>query len=454
MRLTHALTALLCAGLLCITAAAEALPDDTVLPDIPSAAPVIQIENAHIYENMNQSYAQGYEPLTDGDSAVIVLPLCCESDEKPESLRVSVGLTPSDSAFVVRNYEQTVPLALHTASDGTEQEIYLAVFWIQLSENRVNGCYPVQLLVAEGSAYTVYVNITDGIDPNAEEPAPPPETAPPEEPVILQPKILVQRISGGEIAAGDTAELCITLKNTSHTETLENLTVTAAAPPYLTLEAAADTLYFEKIEADAEFEAVFRCRTDADTPAGSYDLPLQFDFAYGKGMTGAGSGTARLTVTQPVQMSFPQVAIPAEAVVSDRLELHIQALNLGKSDAANVRAELTADGLLPEGTAFIGTVAGGTSAEAILYVQVSSKRGAEPYGSTSGQITFSYTDETGAEHTETQNFTIMLKSPFSDRTSAPQQADSRAWIWIMAGIGGGILLLTGLLLLRRKRGTA
>lgn len=454
MKLPRILTALLCAGLLCMPAAADSLTDAPDPPEITPAVPAIQIQNTHIYEHMQQSYAQGYEPLIDGGFVVIVLPLYCESEEKPESLRVSVVPEPSNSPFVIRNYEQTVPLAIHMASDGTEQEIYLAEFWLELSAERVNGCYPVQFSIADAGVWTVYVNITDGIDSNAEEPVPLPETTPPEEPVILQPKILVQSISGEEIAAGETAELHITLKNTSHTEELQNLTVTASAPPYLTLEAAADTLYFEEIGADAEFDAVFRIRTAADTPAGSFDLPLQFDFAYGKGMTGAGSGTARITITQPVQMKFQQVAIPAEAIVSDRLELHIQALNLGKTTAANVRAELTADGLLPEGTAFIGDVAGGTAAEAVLYVQVSSKRGAEPYGDTTGQITFTYTDENGIDHTETQDFSLMLKSPFSERTSEPEQADSRAWVWIMAGIGGSVLLLSGILLQRRKRGTA
>lgn len=109
----------------------------------------------------------------------------------------------------------------------------------------------------------------------------------------MQPKILVQSVSGGSVDAGNPVDLHITLKNTSHSEALQNLTVTASAPEQLTLDAASDTLYFENIPADAEFEAVFRCKTKPATPAGTYDLPLQFDFAYGKGMTGAGSGKAR-----------------------------------------------------------------------------------------------------------------------------------------------------------------
>ena len=274
-----------------------------------------------------------------------------------------------------------------------------------------------------------------------------------EETVVLMPKILVQSVSGNEIQAGETAELHITLKNMSRTEALLNLTVTTSASAPMDLQSP-DTLYFEKIKANAEFEAVFRCKIPSDAPAGPYILPLQFDYAYGKGMNGSGSGNVRMAVTQPVKMEFPQVVMPAEAVVSDRLELHLQALNLGKTAVSNVRAELSADGLLPDGTAFIGAVAGGTSAEAMLNVQVSAKRGADPYGETDGQIRFTYTDENGADHTETQNFSITLKSPFSNRASEPQQADPHAWVWIITGICAAILLLICVLFFRRKRGAS
>ena len=449
MRFIQMIAALICACLLCIPVSAEDLPEQTDLQEsVPASAPVLLIDNAHIYANMQQSYAQGYEPLIDGDYAVIVLPLCCESAEKPDSVRVSVGLEPG-SPFVVKNYEQTVSLAVHTDTDGSAHEIYLAEFWLAMYRDRVNGCYPVMLQVADFGAYTVYVNITDGIDPNAQT-AEPVQTEPKEEPVILMPKILVQSIAGGSMQAGESAELHITLKNTSRTEALQNLTLTASAAAPFSLQSA-DTLYFEQIAANAEFEAVFVCQAAPDAPAGSYTLPLQFDFAYGKGMTGSGSGNVRLTVTQPVRMEFPAVVLPAEAVVSDRLELHIQAINLGAAAAQNVRAELTCDGLLPEGTAFLGSVSGGTSAESVLHVLVTAKRGAELYGETSGQILFIYEDASGSEHTETQDFTLMLKSPFSERPAEPKQASPKYWLRIMAGIGGGILLLTAYLILRRRK---
>ncbi len=456
MKLLPVLTVLISACLLGFSVSAEESPAQTDIPQsVSKSAPVLLIDNAHTYPDMPQSYAQGYEPLIDGNEAVIVLPLCCEDDEKPESVRISAKVTP-DSPFIVRNYEQTVPLALHADTDGAEHEIYLAKFRLAMHPERMNGCYPVLLQTADSGAYTVYVNITDGTDPHAETPAPEPEPVyepepvQTEPPVILMPKILVQGVTGSTVQAGDSAALHITLKNTSHTEPLQNLTVTAAAAAPVHLQSA-DTLYFERIAADAEFEAVFVCQVPPDAAAGSYTLPLQFDFAYGRGMNGAGSGNVSMEVTQPVKMDFPQVVLPAEAVVSDRLELHIQAINLGVTAAQNVRAELSCEGLLPEGTAFLGTVSGGTSAECVLPVQVTAKRGAALYGDTAGQITFTYTDESGAEHTETQQIALELKSPFSERRTEPEQASPKYWVWIMAGIGGGILLLAGYLMFRRRK---
>ena len=460
MKLISILTALICLCLLGFSVYADDVPEQTDIPEINTkSAPVLLIDNAHQYANMQQSYAQGYEPLIDGNDAVIVLPLICEDDEKPDSVHISARLTP-ESPFIVRNYEQTVPLSTHTDSDGNVHELYLAEFRLTLRDDRTNGSWPVLLETAGFGAYTVYVNISDGKDPNADEPAPAAEPEPEpnpepqpeqkEEPVVLMPKILVQSVTGGAVQAGETAELHITLKNTSRTEALQNLTIAAAAAAPLSLRSA-DTLYFERIAANAEFEAVYVCQFPQDAAAGSYTLPLQFDFAYGKGMTGSGSGNISLTVAQPVKMEFPQVVLPAEAVVSDRLELHIQAINLGVTAAQNVRAELTCDGLLPEGTAFIGTVSGGTSAECVLNVQVSSRRGAELYGDTSGQIVFTYEDESGLEHTETQEIALTLKSPFSERRTEPEQALPNHWVWIMAGIGTGILLLTAYLIYRNRR---
>lgn len=431
-----------------VSAKEQAEEPEKFMPD----APVFAIDNARTYENMQQCYAAGYEPEILGDYAVIVLPLVCESGEAPDAVRVSLDLGSGRIPFVVKNYEQTVPREPHTAEDGCVTEGYLAEFWLALTGDRINGSYPVQMQVQGGECYTVYVTVTDGIDPDAKETEPVmTETQPPEEPPVLMPKLLVQSVSGNAVQAGEETELHITLLNTSRAQALENLTVTAELPPELISASASDTFFHEKIGAGASWEEVCTFTASADAPAGVYSIPLHFDYAYGKGMTGSGSAQVRVTVTQPLEMEFPRVVLPAEAVVSDRLTLHIQAINLSRSAASNVRAELDCDGLLPEGTAFIGDVAGGTSAAVDLAVQVSTRRGAEPYGETSGMLTFRYTGIDGTEHTAEQPVKILLKSPFSERKTEPEQASPRWWMGIMAAVGGGILLLTVLLILRAKR---
>lgn len=444
------IAAILTAALLMPHVSAEELSPAETAP-FPETAASFAIDNAHIYGHMQQSYAAGYEPEILGDYAVIVLPLICTEGDAPDALRVSVGLEASGSPFVVKNYEQTVPLAEHPASDGASYPCYLAEFWLAMYTDRVNGCYPVTLQTQEAGAYTVYVNIRDGKDPNAAEPEPPAETQPPEEPPVLMPKLLVSSVTGQQVTAGETAALHISLRNTSQTEPLQNLTVTASAPAYFRLRGDSDTLFFAQTGADAEFGAAFAYDVAADTPAGQYDIPLSFDYAYGKGMTGSGTAHVSVTVSQPLSMEFSQVAVPAEAVVSDRLELHVQAMNLSRTDAKNVRAVLKCDGLLPEGAAFIGDVAGGASAETVMAVQVSSKAGAEPYGTSEGEITFFYADQSGQEFTETQTFSITLKSPFSERRTEPEQAKPQTWLWMMAALGGMILLTAGYLLFRSIR---
>ena len=64
---------------------------------------------------------------------------------------------------------------------------------------------------------------------------------------------------------------------------------------------------------------------------------------------------------------------------------------------------------------------------------------------------FTYEDASGTEQTEAQDFTLMLKSPFSGRPAEPKQASPNNWLWIMAGIGGGILLLAAYLFFRHRK---
>ena len=121
----------------------------------------LYIDNTHIYDYMTQSYSQGYEPQISGDYAVVVLPLSYTGDLMPDKLRATVDLGDvSISPFEIKNYEQTVYPQIHKATDGSENNIFLVQFWLEMKTERINGSYPVTVTVKgeeTEAVFTVYV---------------------------------------------------------------------------------------------------------------------------------------------------------------------------------------------------------------------------------------------------------------------------------------------------------
>lgn len=428
-------------------------------PSVPSPSPAPQagtprltIDNANVYEGMGRSYSQGYIPTVQDGHALLVLPLLCEAPLRGDCLRVRLGL--EGGPFVHKNYDLTVPLTREP------RDCYLIRVPLQLESYRVNGSYPVQVeaagLAEEGvevrESFAVYVTITDGIDPNATptpEPTPEPVVEPPP---VLAPKVLVQSYEAvsleegaqpGVLNGGDRLRLRVVLQNTSKAVAAESLSVTAAAPAeHFQLDSAVNTVFLESLPAGGTAEFSLDYTSSPETPAGQYEVALSFDFAYGQGQASAGTGTARINISQPLRMEFSLLQVPGEAVISDTVELKIQAINLSRARAYNVRATLEADGLLPSGTAFIGDVEGGTSGEKALPVTITGlTEGPFPYGQTSGTVTYFYQDGAGVEHSESGSFTMKVKSPFSD--SQPQDEDDPGQWWVVMGCIAGVLLAFG-----------
>lgn len=451
--------------------AAEASPSPDISPE-PTVPVTLTIDNASVYEGMEKSYAQGYIPTVQDGCALVVLPLKGSVPFAEDSLRASVELgDDSASPFVSKNYEKTVPLAQHTVKGGNTVESYCVRFDLQLKADRYLGAYPVTVRIAAETlggdpvreAFTVYVTVADGKDPNATptpEPTPAPTPTPTEEPVILPPKVLVASCEAvafedgaqpGAVDAGQSVRVRITLKNASETQAVENLTVSAASPgDGFIFESPADSVYLGRMEAGAEVEVAYDYTIRPDTPAGQYEIPLSFDFAYGKGISGSGTGTARIEVSQPLRLEFSLLQLPAEAVVSDTVEVNFQAVNLSHAAAYNVRATLTGDGLLPAGDAYIGDLESGSLQQAPMQVRVTGLTGATPYGRTTATVVYRYQDGAGVDHEEEESFTVQIVSPFSDSPTQEPDAPGQWWA-VMGAIGGLLLLLGGYLLFRRLR---
>lgn len=168
---------------------------------------VLSIDNEHIYEGMNRSYRDGYMPVIENDTAVLVLPLLAEGAVKYSTVTASLSLGKTKTTpFVYRNYEKNVALSSYTVINGAAEkseknggeqgnegkqenereqendgeqnleqageqlEVYCIRFDVSLTAERYNGVYPVTIQVSGrdetgerfAQSFTIYCTISDG----------------------------------------------------------------------------------------------------------------------------------------------------------------------------------------------------------------------------------------------------------------------------------------------------
>ncbi|MDE7436530.1 MAG: hypothetical protein K2N01_12025 [Lachnospiraceae bacterium] len=423
----------------------------------------LALDSQNCYDGMDKPYSQGYVPRVEGGSVYLVAPILSSGTVKDQCLRVSLDLGDTQNTpFVVKNYEKNIRLQQVSVNGGSgTAECYVAAFSLELSAERCNGSYPVVVKAnAEGETgnevtqeFTIYVNITDGKDPNAgalaDEPVQEPEAPP-----VFAPKVMVQscQFSKPDIQAGDEVTADITLVNTSRTQAIRNMTVTVTAPAeQFTLMSQSDTVYIDALAAGGTVTVSYQFQINAAAPQGQYDLELAMDYADTKGNSYTAGGKARVSVEQLLSLQFDPLVIPAQVEVADVIEVSAQVMNLGRSKVYNVRAVIEADGLTPQGTIFIGDVEPGTMASAGTQVTVSSmSEDGRLYGATEGTVTFYYEDDAGREQTESMTFVTSIQSPFSGDTQVQEEEKGQWWI-IMAVIGGVLGAFAALIIVRKVR---
>ena len=407
------------------------------------------LDNSNKYQGMEKSYSEGYMPKVENGSVLLVVPFQYDGELKNNTVRASLNLGEGENIpFVYKNYEKDFSKGVCPVNDGTgEAECCLVSFALELKADRINGSYPVILNIFANDengddieqAFTIYVTITDGKDPN-EEPQEEEPQQEPEEPPVFAPKVLVESCSFSqtEIKSGDTVTAQITLVNTSKTEGVKNMTVTVTPCDGIALASKSDSIYIEKLGVNNTTVLSFDFEIDAAAAEGQYSIGLAMDYADTKGNTYTSAGTVKLPVGQLVKMQFDSLAIPKEVEVGETIEVTTQAMNLGRGKIYNVRAEITADGLKQSQTMFFGDVEAGTAVGGSTELTVEGKSGNSMYGDTEGTVTFYYEDEAGNELSETMTFSTAILSPVKEKTSTETEDDTSQW-WVVIAVITGIL---------------
>jgi hypothetical protein len=432
----------------------SATPQESQEADTPeeSVAPAVSlsIDNSNVYDGMDRAYKDGYTPAVKDGVATVILPLISSGEIKDHTIIATPGLGDATTApFVYKNYQKTVSLQDNPITGGRTVSSYLVRFDLPLASGRYNGIYPVTIDVQAQAAddspiqqsFTTYVTITDGKDPNAAQPTPEPETP------KSQPKVIVSSysINPSPAMAGEEFAASVTLKNTSEKQSVQNMTVTVSCDcPNLTLQNDTSTIYIGKLSKGKTTDIELSYKADLATPAGQYNITLAIDYENSDAAALSSAGTVPITIDQPLRVEMETPQIPTEVNAGDTMPLSFQVMNMGRSAVYNVRIELSAPGLIPTGTAFIGNMEAGTAMPGEMDVFIGTKNmsegyeGDDKYGNTNGTITLIYEDADGQEYTNETEFSTTINEPVitasnNEVEEEPEKA-SQWWISIVIGI--------------------
>lgn len=231
--------------------------------------------------------------------------------------------------------------------------------------------------------------------------------------------------------------------------------------PNLSLGNESSTFYINKLAKGKTSDIVLTYKTDLETPAQRFNITLAINYDNTEGTSLTSAGEVSVQVSQPlsVKMEAPQIA--AQVNAGDTMALSFQVMNMGRGMVYNVRCELSAPGLFPSNTTFIGNMEAGTAATGNMDVFIGTKdmadgyTGTDKYGSTSGKITLIYEDETGKQYTVDTELSTTIKEPVINTSSdEPAVEPEKAGQWWISIVIGCVIItgLTAFLIVRGKKG--
>lgn len=466
----------LCFGLLCLF---------LLFPLPAQAQGMIAIDANRRYEGMGASFAKGYEPAIHKDTMTLVVPFLAKMEVENHRLQVGVSFEKEEnSPFYYKNYQKRVK--------ESEDGVYLYQCKLKLKKDRVNGQYPLHLLVqaqtGEGVVqqdFTVYVEISDGRpQPSAEgeEAGVPEEGGGSLEPVlpdtgasqplgesvqqeetVHQPRIMVvsNSLQGMALQAGESSLWAVEVKNCSSRQPIFNLKITLLCEAdSLSFEKA--SWYFERVAAGQSLDLSQNITVSRKAAAEAASLQLQFDYEDRKGTAYNAAESLSLPVRQVQQAELASLTFPESIYESDTGSLAFQVQNTGLAVIYNAKVRLEGKGLFPQKELFLGNMEAGTSLDGEIPVFAGTldmdadgniiEGGGEKYGDTIGTVIFSYEDEQGKAIEQSQKVHTSIKKPQVVELKVEKEPEktNQWWITIIILVAAAMALVIAWLYLRMK----
>lgn len=460
----------------------------------PSSTPAyLSIETKSKYDNMGNSYQNGYEPTVKEGKVILVLPLKVEAGKTIDNNTITSSLKVTDGTtvpFKMRSYEKEFKIKNVKTDSGKSQDIYLVMFTLPLKKDRINGSYPVTIQTKYKVAgeevtqdFQLYINIKDGTESS--------QTTGTdgqnmqgynEASNILSedsgssvslggdmgesaqsstqenssaPKLMVTNcsVSPEKPKAGEEVTFKLVLENKSSKAAIKNLKLTYASDSgELSPIGTQSSTFIDSINTGGSQTVTFKMKVADVITTTNQKITLSAEYEDKNGTQLTGTESLYVKIDQPFSVFIDKAVINAEVESGKKVNVTIKIFNTGKVAVKNVMCSLNVDGLVDGGATFIGDIEPGASAQGTISAAVTQKSlGKEgvpeedKYGSTEGALTVKYEDLSGKSYQEDRSVRTKIKKASKESNKEVSVKRSSQWsvslvigmafIYVMSGIG-------------------
>lgn len=267
------------------------------------------------------------------------------------------------------------------------------------------------------------------------------------------PRVMISdySIEEGEVLAGQTFTLDITMKNTA-ASAVRNLkfTVSTENGELLPVEGAG-TAYVSKIDANGEEHLVFVMKAIDGLEEKSYKLKLKTEYEGSNGIEYTVDESIFIPVSLKQRVSVTDVFLPDSGVeLGDTVEISASINNLGDGKLYNVTVRVTGENI-EETSSYIGNIESGKSG----ILDVLTKATSISQIGDKNKLIVSYEDVAGNIYKEEAEIMVSVAQPIYENLELVKEArDSSGTVkmvlWIVAGVAVAAVVVW-LLIQRRKR---
>lgn len=402
------------------------------------------IETRNVYEKMARPYAQGYQPLVEGRTAHIVLPLQSDVSEG----EITATLVPGDAvafpAPMDGTFSQVVARREETVAGG-KVNLYKVHFKLPLYRDRVKGDYTYDVVIEGKDAaglplrqlFPGLLVIRDGL-PNTEVPA----------------LSLTDVAADKDLLVGEEGLLRITARNPSTSQMMRDIRLRFVDDKGEILPLVSDTLRLDVLRPGEERALSLPMRVISTASALPHAVALSWEVRYGEDKTASGAERFTLPVYQEARLRFGEPALPRSVMQGDIATFGMNIMNMGRGALHNVLLTFDLPGLSGGGSLLVGKLDPGESKQASANLRAAM----DALGPVDGRVDITYEDAYGKQYSQQVPLTTQVEEKKTVVFEPTEDKDEQQGIplreivaWSAAGVLLLALLVQSILLRRRIR---